>query len=58
MKISTEDKLYERELGGSLDEAIDFLIKDLSTGEALEYCADQELTKTLERIAERISIRK
>jgi hypothetical protein len=41
-----------------LDEALDFLIKDSAIGEALEYCADQELTRTLERIAEKISIRK
>jgi hypothetical protein len=53
MKISMEDKLYEREVGGSLDEALDFLIKDLSIGEALEYCADQDITRTLKRIAER-----
>jgi hypothetical protein len=58
MKISVEDKLYEKELGGSLNDALDLLIRDLSTCEALEYCADQELTRTLERIAERISIRK
>lgn len=58
MKISMEDTFCEGKFLGSLDEALNFLIKDLSSGEALEYCADPELTRTLEKIAEKIGTKK
>ncbi len=38
-----------------LDKALELLIQDLSFSEALEYCADQELTRTLERVAEKLT---
>jgi hypothetical protein len=38
-----------------LDKAVEFLIQGLSYSEALEYCADPELTKVLENIAGNLS---
>jgi len=53
MNTQKKDTLYEKEVADPLDEALEFLIKDLSYSEALEYCADQiELTRILGKVAE------
>jgi hypothetical protein len=38
-----------------LDKAVELLIQGLSYSEALEYCADPELTAVLEKIAENLT---